>query len=114
MKLSEFEGEQALDVLADLIEPAAEIMADEKIKEAYENKNIASAAKVAIKGHKKAVISIMATLDCVPIEDYHVNLLTLPMKFLELLNDPELEQLFTLQGQMGDAKSSGSASASAE
>ena len=31
MKLSDYEGEQALDVLADLIEPAMEIMADKEM-----------------------------------------------------------------------------------
>lgn len=114
MKLSEFKDEQALDVLADLIEPAAEIMMDEKVSSEFEKENLPRAVSFAIKNHKKAVIKILATLDGVPVEEYHVNIFTLPVKLLELLNDPEVTQLFTSWGQTGDAKSSGSASASAE
>ena len=52
----------------------------------------------------------MATMDGIPVEEYKCNVLTLPVKILELLNDPALIQLFAYQGQTGDAKSSGSAS----
>lgn len=35
MKLSEYQGEAALDILADLIEPAGEIMTDKEIGEVF-------------------------------------------------------------------------------
>ena len=35
MKLSEYQGEAALDILADLIEPAGEIMADKQIGDVF-------------------------------------------------------------------------------
>lgn len=108
MKISEIKGERALDVLSELIEPVAEIMADNEIKEAYESKNAAKAISVAIKRHKKAIITVMAAVDGVPADNYEVNLFTLPFKLLELLNDPAIAEFFTSQGQMGDAKSSGS------
>ena len=109
MKLSEYQGEAALDLLADLIEPAGEIMSDKKIGNLFK-KNRFKAVGFAIKNHKKAVMQIMATIDGVPVEEYKCNVLTLPVKILELLNDPALVQLFTSQGQTGDANSSGSAS----
>ena len=49
-------------------------------------------------------------MDGVPVEEYKCNVFTLPVRILELLNDPALVQLFTYQGQTGDANSSGSAS----
>ena len=107
MKLSEYRGEAALDILADLIEPAGEIMSDKKIGEVFKE-NRFKAIGLAIKNHKKAVMQIMATMDGVPVEEYKCNVFTLPAKILQLLNDPELVQLFTSQGQTGDAKSSGS------
>ena len=113
MKLSEYQGEAALDLLADLIEPAGEIMSDKKIGNLFK-KNRFKAVGFAIKNHKKAVMQIMATIDGVPVEEYKCNVLTLPVKILELLNDPDLVQLFTCQGQTGDAKSSGSASENTE
>ena len=113
MKLSEYQGEAALDILADLIEPVGEIMSDKEIGEVFK-KNRFKGIGLAIKKHKKAVMKIMATMDGIPVEEYKCNVLTLPVKILELLNDPDLVQLFTYQGQTGDAKSSGSASENIE
>ena len=109
MKLSEYQGEAALDILADLIEPAGEIMSDKEIGEVFK-KNRFKAIGLAIKNHKKAVMQIMATMDGVPVDEYKCNVFTLPAKILELLNDSELIRLFTYQGQTGDANSSGSVS----
>ena len=113
MKLSEYQGEAALDLLADLIEPAGEIMSDKEIGEVFKE-NRFKAIGLAIKNHKKAIMQIMAALDGVPVDEYKCNVFTLPAKILELLNDPDLIQLFTYQGQTGDAKSSGSASENIE
>ena len=113
MKLSEYQGEAALDILADLIEPAGEIMSDKEIGEVFK-KNRFKAIGMAIKNHKKAVMHIMAIMDGVPVDEYKCNVFTLPVKILELLNTPELAQLFPSQGQTGDANSSGSASENTE
>ena len=113
MKLSEYQGEAALDILADLIEPAGEIMSDKEIGEVFKE-NRFKAIGMAIKNHKKSVMQIMATIDGVPVDEYKCNVFTLPVKILELLNDPDLIQLFTYQGQTGDANSSGSVSENTE
>ena len=113
MKLSEYQGEAALDILSDLIEPAGEIMTDKEIGDVFK-KNRFRAIGLAIKNHKKAVMQIMATMDGVPVEEYKCNVFTLPVKILELLNDPDIVQLFTYQGQTGGANSSGSASENIE
>ena len=113
MKLSEYQGEAALDVLADLIEPAGEIMSDKEIGDAFKE-NRFKAIGLAIKNHKKSVMQILATMDGVPVDEYKCNVFTLPVKILEILNDPDLVQLFTYQGQTGDANSSGSASENTE
>ena len=113
MKLSEYQGEAALDILSDLIEPAGEIMTDKEIGDVFK-KNRFRAIGLAIKNHKNAVMQIMATIDGVPVEEYKCNVFTLPVKILELLNDPDIVQLFTYQGQTGGANSSGSASENIE
>ena len=113
MKLSEYQGEAALDILAGLIEPAGEIIADKEIGDVFKE-NRFKAIGLAIKNHKKAVIQIMATMDGVPVNEYKCNVFSLPVKILELLNDPEMIRLFQYQGQTGDANSSGSASANIE
>lgn len=110
MKISDFENEKAIDVLADLLDPLSVILTDDKIKEVYNAK--ASKLKfvqVLLKTHKKEVIQMLAILDDVPVEEYKVNLFTLPKKVLEILNDPAIQDLFTSQGQESTETSSGSA-----
>lgn len=117
MKLSEYRGEKALDILADLIEPAAAIMSDKRISDlAKSGKPVTTLVKPLIKGHKKEVIEIMAVLEGETTEKYKekVNIFTLPAKLLEILNDKELMSLFTLQGQKTDETTSGSATESTE
>lgn len=108
-RLSEFRGEEALDLLADLIEPASEIMTDKELIELFRARNMTAAAKVALKGHKKAVLEIMALIEGEDPKTYAPSVFALPMKLLEIFNDPELLDLFTSQGQNEAQTNSGSA-----
>ena len=113
-RLSEFRGEEALLILADIIEPAAEIIGDKAMVELLRKGQMAKAAKVALKGHPGAVLEIMARLDGENPETYAPNMFALPMKLLEIFNDPELVNLFTSQGQTEEQTSSGSATVNTE
>ena len=106
MKLSEIKGEAALDVLADIIEPASEIMSDPKVKDLFGSGNKGAIVKLLIKNHKKSIIEILAAMDGVPVEEYSVSVLTLPIRLVEILNDQELISFFTSPVLMGDQISS--------
>lgn len=93
-KLSEIKGEEALDVLAEIIEPAAEIFTDENVKKALKSESRIKAAKIILKDHKKAILTLMAALEETPVEEYKPTLLALPALILGVLNDPELQSLF--------------------
>ena len=109
MKLSDYKDDEALDLLVELIDPAAEIFSDVQIANILRNKQPAiKAVKLAIKNHKKAVMKILATLDGVDVKDYHCNVLTLPVALLNILNDKELMDFFAFQGQTEGATNSGS------
>jgi hypothetical protein len=108
MKLSDYKDEAALDLLAELIEPAAEIMSDQDVIEAAKTENMARVASVAIKRHKRAVLCVLAALDGVPVEQYHCNIFSLPAKLVELFNDPDIAQLFSFAGQTEEQTASGS------
>lgn len=100
MKLSDIKGEDALDVLADIIEPVALILADGKVQELYESgKPKLLLVKHIIKNNKKQVLEIMAILERKSYDEYvkEVNLLSLPMKLLELLQDEDLIAVFQSQ-----------------
>ena len=113
MKLSEVKGEQALDMLADIIEPISEIMADRKITVLIRKKERAKAISAAIKDHKKAVIQILATLDGKPVDEYECNIFSLPKQVLDIVNDPAVLDLFISQTQQTSTPS-GSATANIE
>lgn len=95
MKLSEYKNEQALDILADILEPSAKIFSDKDVKQAFEKGDKISGIKAAIKGHKTEIIEILAVLDGVPVAEYECNVLTLPVKLLEILNDTDLMSFFS-------------------
>lgn len=99
MKLSEVKGEKALDMFADLIEPVSEIIADKEVAGELRKGKKAKAISIAIKKHKQAVMLMLATLDGKPVEEYECNILSLPKKMLDIINDPAIFELFTSQGQ---------------
>lgn len=101
MRLSDFKGEEALDVLADIIEPLSLILSDKEIQELAKEKNTPAIkyVKPAIKNHKKELIEVLARLDRKSVKEYEKNLslITLPKQVLELINDPEVQNLFRSQ-----------------
>lgn len=108
MKISDYENEAALDLLADIIEPAGEILADKEVKTAFESKNNFKAVSVMIRNHKKEVIEILARLDNTPVSEYKCNIFTLPIKLMEILNDKNLTSFFISQAQTKENNVSGS------
>lgn len=106
MKISDFKDEQALDVLADILEPLGEILSDDKVITAAREKNKLKAVKYAIKDHKQQVMYIMAILDGKSPDEYHCNLITLPVKLLEILNDQMITEVFNSQSQSEDGTAS--------
>lgn len=112
MKLSEIKGEEALDVVAELLDPIASMGMKEEVKKAN-RKNRMEFIKTILKSCKKEIIEILAILDRTPVEEYEVSLATLPGKVMELFSDPAIVELFGLQGQT-EQTSSGSATENTE
>lgn len=104
-------NDENLELFADLMLPVSEILSDPdvagKIKDGGKPIN---AIHAAIKGHKKAIVEILATLEGQNPDGYVVPPpAQLLMKIVNLVNDPDIQSLFTLQGQNDIAASSGSA-----
>lgn len=112
MKISDFRNEDALDLLADLIEPAAHIFSDKQVEKAYRDGDRIGAIKHAIKDHKTDVIAIVAALDGTTPDKCDFDAITLLSKILEILSDQELVNFFGSQGRTEEKKPSGSATAS--
>ena len=96
MKLSDIKGEQSLDLLADLIDPAGEIFSDEKVKTLFDEKSDKKAiVKYMLKNHKKSIIEILAILNGETVETFEFNIFTLPRMVMEVLSDEELLSFFS-------------------
>lgn len=115
MRISDYKGEKALYKLAEMLEPITVIMTDEEVKNNLRKKSGRMAAvKAMISKHAHAVIEIFGILDDVDMtKDYDkyaetVTLVTLPKRLLEILNDPDLMELFYSEGQNDSSASSGS------
>lgn len=104
-KLSEYKGEEALDILADLLEPAIEVFADKDFARLIQAKQIPKAVKVALKNHKSAVLDIMAILDGADRKTYAPGVFVLPVKLIEILNDPDMMSLFRSAGETAETMS---------
>lgn len=109
MKLNEIKNEKAIEMLADMFDPIIEIASDEEVVSAARSNNKIQMVKHILKGHSRAIFELMAMTDGVPVDEYECDVLTLPVKLLELFNRPEFAFLFQSQGQKTGETSSGSA-----
>lgn len=108
MRLSDYENEEAVEVLADMIEPAAIIMADPRVAEMFNSgKPKILLVKYALKEHKKSVVELIAALHRQKPKELKFTMISLIKDLLDIMNDPELQSVFTLQGQETEGEHSG-------
>lgn len=110
MRLTDYENEEALELLADIMEPAAVIMSDKEIATMVQSgvPAIVIAPKI-LRGHPKEVIEIIASMHREKPDTYKFNAVSLLHDLVDIMNDPELVDLFTSQGQKLQDMNSGSA-----
>ena len=104
-------NEKRLDLLVELIDPAAEIFSDPELQALVKSGAAPlKYVKPAIKNHKQACITVLAVLEDTDPKDY---VIPSPgiffMKLLGLFTKPEIKALFTLQSQQSGKGFSGSA-----
>lgn len=127
MKLSDIQGDRVFDVIADIIDPIANIAEDKKASAMFRREKLPEgmtakrfmmqrarkALPALLKGHKGDIIAILAAIEGVSAESYKgaLNLVKLMHDAAELLTDDAFTALF-LSAQSG--KSSGSAQENTE
>jgi hypothetical protein len=127
MRLSDIQGERVFDVIADIIDPIANIAEDdaasalfkrEKLPEGMTAKEFMTqrarkALPALLKGHKGDIIAILASIEGVSEEQYksELNLVKLMQDATELLTDEAFGVLF-ISAQSGET--SGSAQGTTE
>jgi hypothetical protein len=103
MRLSEIKGTDAIDVIADIIDPVTVILADKEIQEAIETKKpYLLIAKTILKNQKEAILEVLAVLHKEDPKEFKPSLIELPIMLVQLVQDvmdnKELVDLFQLQG----------------
>lgn len=103
MRLSEIKGVDAIDVIADIIDPVTVILADKEIQEAIETKKpYLLIAKTILKNQKEAILEVLAVLHKENPKEFKPSLIELPIMLVQLVQDvmenKELVDLFQLQG----------------
>ena len=105
MKLSDVKGERTFDVIADIIDPVANIALDETAAEMFkrgdkpdgEDARTFALARfrkcmpVLMREHKRDIMAIMAAIEGVDVDEYAetLTLSKLALDVLELVNDEE-------------------------
>ena len=122
MRLSDIKGERTLEVIADIIDPIANIAEDEEASALFKREKLPEgmtakkfllqrarkSAPALLKGHKEDIIAILAAIEGTPADEYAgtMNLVKLIKDTVDLLTDEAFGALF-ISAQSGT--SSGSA-----
>lgn len=130
MKLSDIKGDRVLDVIADIIDPIANMVQDKGVAAMFERKAVPEGMEardffaermrkgmpVLLKGHKADIIAIMAAIEGVTPEQYAESL-NFPKLFtdvMELVTDNAFLDFLSSPETKKGADAPGAASASFE
>lgn len=110
MRLSDIKGERTLEVIADIIDPIANIAEDEAASNLFRKKKLPDGmtkkeffiqrarkcVPVLLRGHRDDVITILATIEGIPPDAYveTLDLVKLTTDAVELLTDDAFGELF--------------------
>ena len=130
MKLSEVKGDRTLDVIADVIDPIANIAQDKDVAAMFKREAVPEgmeaheffAARMRagmpalLKGHKSDIIAILAAIEGVAPEQYaaSLNLAKLFTDVMELLTDEAFVNFLSSSETEKGADAPGSALANSE
>lgn len=98
MKLSEFKDEKAIEVVARLLVPIANIVKNKDNANARGGTQLEFASAI-LANNPRDVMDMLAILDDKDPSEYHCNAATVIFDTMNMLADEELLQLFGLQRQ---------------
>ena len=114
-RLSDYKGDEAIELWADLLEPLTEILTDKEIANTFRSgKSKILIAKTILKDHKKDAEKILLRIDPTPIDGLNI-VLRLVALLGELGESEELKSFFGFAEQVKMANESfGSVTANIE
>lgn len=114
-KISDYKGDSAIDLYAEILEPIGEILQDKEISQALSNKkSIMHIVGIAFRKYKEAVKKIVLSVDDTEIDGKNI-FSRFTTIFVDVLNDKDFIDFFKQAEQvMTDNESSGFATESTE
>lgn len=110
MKLSEYKNEEAIELFADILDPAISIFGDKAVVGMIRgNKNRMEIVKYILKNYSKDIVKILAAMDRTPVEEFECTVYTLPGRIMEILSDKEMMSFFSSVAGTEQENTSGSA-----
>lgn len=110
MKLSDIKGERTFDVIADIVEPIANIASDKEASELFRKKKVPDGMEakdfligrlkksvpVLLRTHKQDIITILASIEGISPAEYaeSLNLVKLTKDAVDLITDQTFIELF--------------------
>jgi hypothetical protein len=99
MKLSDYKNEDALDLLADLLEPVSEIMTDKELQTIAAKGDKMALVKYVLKNKKQQVVQILARMENKTVNEYNATLTEMFAQLLDVMNDKVMNDFFASQAQ---------------
>lgn len=97
MRLSDFKGEKAFEVVGKLLLPVSNIAANKEVAKALKKGGVAQMLSAALVNNPRDVKEMLAILNDKPIEEYEATGATVLADVFNLFEDPALLALFGLQ-----------------
>lgn len=114
-KLSDYKGDEAIDLWADLLDPLTKILGDKKVKDVIQSgKSKMEIAKEILKHHKKEAVEIMLRVDPEPIDGLNI-ILRLVAILSDIGQNDEIKSFFAYaEAVKTESESFGSATENTE
>ena len=86
-RLKDMSNDEKFDLMLDLYDIYAQIMADDKVQEAFKTGDTKTILKAIIDNQRDNAIKMCAVRHGVPVEEYKIGVFTLPNVLSELILD---------------------------
>lgn len=86
-KLKDMTNEEKFDVMLEIYDIYSEIMADKEVNNALKSGDAKTILKAIIDNQRENAIKLCAAREGVPVEQYHVGVMTLPNVLSEIIMD---------------------------
>lgn len=99
--LQDYKGAEAIEIWADILEPAARVMQDPKVKETFNSKNIKAMelATYLLREHSEDIAEILLAIDSTELTGSNAVVRTLDL-IVSIVNDPDTQGFFSSLGSV--------------